>query len=258
MKATEPAVFLIAEPHLLTGIHDYLSTVGGVDWLNRVNASDPEMLVEFAGRACYRSWEPGLNLNVTKVRQDSSAYIANLMSSRHGSVLEHAQLTFVLSQVSRVFTHELVRHRVGVAISQESGRYVRLGEISIWMPPVIVGQPELAQRWVSIVESVEEWQRDASDVFGLDTGLVPFDTKKQITSAIRRLSPFGHSSEMVWSANIRTIRHVLEQRTALGAEEEMRLVYGQVGNIVKARYPMLFQDYDVSEAGEWKTKNIKV
>ena len=55
--------------------------------------------MEFGGRACYRSWEPGLNANVSKVRTDQHEYFANILRSAHGSVLEHANYSFALRNV---------------------------------------------------------------------------------------------------------------------------------------------------------------
>ncbi len=133
MHETTPSVFLIARPSIdVEGMRGYLADVGGESWLTRrleESGGAPnggELIVEFGGRACYRSWEPGLNPNVTKVRTDQREYFANILRSAHGSVLEHANYSFALRNVSRVFTHELVRHRAGSAFSQESLRYVRL------------------------------------------------------------------------------------------------------------------------------------
>ena len=129
MRETVPSVFLIARPSLdLDGLRGYLADVGGESWLQRrldeaegaPNAA--QLLIEFGGRACYRSWEPGLNPNVTRVRTDQREYFENILRSAHGSVLEHASYSFALRDVSRVFTHELVRHRAGSAFSQESLR----------------------------------------------------------------------------------------------------------------------------------------
>ena len=47
-----------------------------------------QRLIEFMGRMCYRSWAPGLNPNVNRVRADSTAYLENILRSAHGSVLE--------------------------------------------------------------------------------------------------------------------------------------------------------------------------
>ena len=73
--------------------------------------------------------EAGLNKNVSKVRTDHDEYLRNILKQRHGSVLEHVTYSFVFHNVIRVLTHELVRHRPGVAISQESMRFVRLDDI---------------------------------------------------------------------------------------------------------------------------------
>src|SRR5690349_8256757 len=159
MRETAPQVFLIARPALdPDGLRGYLEAVGGTSWLDRreaEGANDAQTLVEFAGRACYRSWEPGLNPNVTRVRADQVEYLDNVLASGHGSVLEHASYTFAFRDVSRVFTHELVRHRAGSAFSQESLRYVRLTDVGFRVPPAL--EP-LREQVVSIVEQLEELQ----------------------------------------------------------------------------------------------------
>src|ERR1700722_6761335 len=132
MHETTPHVFLIARPSVnVEGMRGYLAAVGGGGWLGRRlseaggSPNAGEMIVEFGGRACYRSWEPGLNPNVSRVRSDQREYFANILRSAHGSVMEHANYSFAIRNCSRVFTHELVRHRAGSAFSQESLRYVR-------------------------------------------------------------------------------------------------------------------------------------
>src|SRR5271165_6017119 len=163
MHPTIPAVFLIARPSIdVEGMRGYLRDVGGEAWLagrlgevqdpSELNAG--ELIVEFGGRACYRSWEPGLNANVTRVRTDQREYFANILRSAHGSVLEHANYSFVLRNVSRIFTHELVRHRAGSAFSQESLRYVRLTDIGFRVAPAL--EP-VRERVIAIVEQLEEF-----------------------------------------------------------------------------------------------------
>ena len=127
MHETTPSVHLLARPAVdLEGMRAYLEQVGGASWLDRRLAEGEEslnpgeLLVEFAGRACYRSWEPGLNPNVSKIRTDQREYFANILRSAHGSVLEHASYSFALRNISRVFSHELVRHRAGSAFSSPS------------------------------------------------------------------------------------------------------------------------------------------
>jgi thymidylate synthase (FAD) len=285
MHETSPKVFLIARPSIdLEGMTGYLEEVGGESWLqgrlgeaeaeaeragagagsgrggavgsDEASGLNPgELLVEFGGRACYRSWEPGLNPNVTKIRTDRREYFANILRSGHGSVLEHANYSFAIRDCSRTFTHELVRHRAGSAFSQESLRYVRLTDIGFRVPPAL--EP-LRERVLAIVEQLEEFQRSAAGELGIDESGVPFHVKKEVTSALRRLAPIGLSTDIVWTANARTLRHVIEMRTAAGAEEELRLVFGEIARIMQVEAPLLFQDFARDETGAWVPEHHKV
>ncbi|HWD68705.1 MAG TPA: FAD-dependent thymidylate synthase [Solirubrobacteraceae bacterium] len=261
MHETTPQVFLVARPSVVVdGMRAYLETVAGASWLDmreeaRSELSDGELLAEFGGRMCYRSWEPGLNPNVTRIRTDQHQYFANVLRSAHGSVLEHANYSFALRNCSRVLTHELVRHRAGSAFSQESLRYVRLTDIGFRVPPAL--EP-LRDQVVSIVEQLEEFQLSAAEQLDLDSGEMPFHIKKEITSALRRLAPIGLSTDILWTANVRTLRHVIEMRTAEGAEEELRLVFNQVAEIMKTEAPSLFQDFQRSDDGSWVPEWRKV
>jgi thymidylate synthase (FAD) len=262
MRETTPSVFLISRPSIdVDAVRAYLEDVGGTSWLERrLEGSDgapngAQLLIEFAGRTCYRSWEPGLNPNVTRIREDQHAYLGNLLSSLHGSVLEHANYTFVFRNVSRVFTHELVRHRAGSAFSQESLRYVRLQDIGFRVPPSL--EP-VRDQVVHLVEQLEEFQVSAAEALGIDEEGLPFHVKKEITSALRRLAPIGLSTDIIWTANARTLRHVIEMRTAEGAEEELRLVFDLVARIMKDEAPGLFQDFTRSDDGSWVPEFRKV
>jgi thymidylate synthase (FAD) len=262
MHETSPTVFLIARPSIdLDGLRGYLQDVGGTSWLERRlseaegEPNGGELIVEFGGRACYRSWEPGLNANVTRVRTDQREYFANILRSAHGSVMEHANYSFALRNVSRVFTHELIRHRAGSAFSQESLRYVRLTDIGFRVPPAL--EP-VRERVLSIVEQLEEFQIEAAKQLGIDEEGVPFHIKKEVTSALRRLAPIGLSTDIIWTANARTLRHVIEMRTAEGAEEELRIVFNTIARMMQAEAPGLFQDFERQDDGSWLPEHHKV
>lgn len=261
MQITEPEVFLIAKPQIDgEAIYKYLNKIdpAALEWANRItesSVSDGEALVEFGGRLCYRSWAEGLNANVTRVRKDSEAYFENILKSKHGSVLEHANYSFVFHNVSRVFTHELVRHRAGTAISQESLRFVRLTHLGFRIPEVL---NPVKNQIVEIVELLEDFQVNSAEELKLNEDHLPFHIKKEVTSALRRLAPLGLSTGMLWTANIRTLRHVIESRTAPGAEEEICLVFDQVGRIMKEQCPFLFDDMEPNLNGAWIPKYSKV
>jgi thymidylate synthase (FAD) len=255
MRNVEPEVFLVARPELdYEAVAAYLQEVGGERWLERLDRdqldTDAQNLAELAGRMCYRSWEPGLNPNVTRIHEVQADYLENILRSGHGSVLEHVNFTFILHNVSRVFTHELVRHRPGTAVSQESLRFVRLDELPFWFPDWALQDPELMKRATALLTEMEDFQQWMASHFRLDDDGVPFREKKHKTSFMRRFAPDGVATGLVWTANIRALRHTIEMRTDPGAEEEIRLVFGKIGKIMRAEVPALFGDYQVTD-GAW-------
>ncbi|MDA1095941.1 MAG: FAD-dependent thymidylate synthase [Chloroflexi bacterium] len=261
MREVEPQVFLIGETKILQeGLEAYLAHIGAAGWTTDAS-TDVEGLAEIMGRLCYRSFGPGLNLNVTRVRGSNKSHLENIVRTGHGSVLEHGVLNFVFVDVSRVFTHELVRHRAGTAVSQESLRFVRLDDLGMWAPTAVREEPEIMEVFVKTFEQLEELQRTMADHYGLDDLTKDFARKKEITSAMRRIAPIGVATSIGWSANVRALRHVLEARTDPGAEEEIRVVFAKVGAIATARYPVLFGDYEIEmvDGIPWyRTKHPKV
>lgn len=191
MHKVEPQVFLVGETKVVEeGLQEYLKTVGVPEWQTDA-PSDSERLVEVMGRLCYRSFKPGLNANVTRVREGNDVYIANIVKVKHGSVIEHPQVNFIFHNVSRVFTHELVRHRVGVGISQESLRFVRLDDLGQWLPTVIREDEKAVEIFTQTFEQLEQLQLKLAEHFKLDDDGVPFHHKKIVTSAMRRIAPIG-------------------------------------------------------------------
>lgn len=160
-----------------------------------------------------------------------------------------------------MFTHELVRHRVGVGISQESLRFVRLEDLGQWLPTAILENEKAVEIFTRTFEELEQLQLKLAQLFELDNPKKPFSEKKIITSAMRRIAPLGLATTIGWSANPRTIRWLLEMRTHPSAEEEIRLVFGQLGEIVTQRYPNLFSDFtsEMVDGHKWyKSPNSKV
>lgn len=247
MKLVEPKVFLVGETRIHEeGLRAYLDHIGVESWSTDA-PSDVERLSEVMGRLCYRSFEPGLNPNVSRVRQGNAKYLENIIRVRHGSVLEHAVMNFIFADVSRVVTHELVRHRAGTAISQESLRFVRLQELSVYCPTQIRESEAGMEVFVKTIEQLEELQRTLARMYGIDEER-EFDVKKKLTSAFRRVAPIGVATTIGWSCNIRALRHVIEMRTDPHAEEEIRVLFGKVFELVRGRYPNLFSDYEVELA----------
>lgn len=256
MKRVQPNVYLMGETKLdYTVVKQYLLDIGVNDGF-KIEAdenSDTEKLIEIMGRACYKSFGSGLNSNISKIREGNDLYISNIIKSRHGSVLEHCSASFMFNNVSRVFTHELVRHRAGTAMSQESLRYVRLEDLGLWLPEHTLNEidkecPGAKEEFTSDIEELfkilENYQIKWAKLFKLDDGK-NFSYKKKATSMMRRGAPIGLATSIGFTMNHRTLRHILSLRTSPHSEEEIRLVFSEVGKICKQKWPNIYADFTI-------------
>lgn len=242
MEFKEPKIFMLAKTEVdRPGMSAFLDHAGSPDW-DTDYGDDAEWLIEVAGRSCYRSFEPGLNANVTKVREGNKSYLNNILKQGHGSVLEHATVTFAFADVTRVFTHEIVRHRAGTAFSQESLRYVRLDSLSAFYPEESLAGADWARSTMrDEYKRLEDLQVELADIFRLDDE-PSFDRKKKLTSVMRRFAPIGLCTNIVVTANHRTWRHIIGMRCNEHAEEEIRKVMTMVAKRLKFEFPALYQD----------------
>lgn len=276
------AVEVAAAAPLLPGVKNWLHHIGGeeaVACLDHMVGTDLEQLIELLARRCYKSFAVGLNPNVTKIRTDSAEYHANIAKQMHGSVMAHGHCTYAFEDVSRVFTHEVVRNHTGNDMSQESLRYVRLDDIRFWTPPILANEKAERRVIARYDESVSsdyttpqeivdhavktcEWaQKALAQYFDIDN-IKDFEVKKKLTSAFRRVAPEGLATGIGMTFNIRSLRWIIEQRTAPWAEEEIRIVFGDVARDAIGRWPMLFQDIEPIDTGDgliyYKPKYSKI
>lgn len=247
-KPIHPKAFLIAETRVdEVAISDALKHLGVEGWTSDA-AADADLLVEFAGKSCYMSFDTSLNQNLTKVggRNNHDYIQQGIIANKHGSVLEHASVTFFLANVSRVVTHEIVRHRAGAAYSQTSGRYVRSDEISYYIPKDIYDEGgHVLATFTDAFRQMEDNARKLVSASNIDSK--PFSLKKRLTSAFRRIIGNGQANHIVVTANHRAWRHMIEMRTDPHAEEEIRVVFADISRQLRERFPTIYADAQVSE-----------
>lgn len=222
-------------------IQRYLRDSGNDDfWQSIAEAreagiTNAEILCSMFAKLCYKSLTLGKNANITRVR-DISDNLRGCFDVGHGSIFEHVGFNFVIRDCSRVFTHELVRHRIGTAFSQNSGRYIRLDEIDIIFDPIL--EP-VREDFRDIQHYLEQKYAMMVQKMGLDK-MTDFAKKKKITSALRRIAPNGQSNEIGFSVNLRSLRHTIMMRTNRHSEWEIRLVFANIYHQLKLHYPTIF------------------
>lgn len=270
-KNVEIEVFPIAKTVVdRTEVRKWLDHLGATEYEIPAEeaATNAALIVALAAKQCYLSFQPGLNPNVTKVRSELTEYLDNIISSGHGSVLEHATFTFAINNVSRVFTGEMNRHRAGWAISERSMRYIRFDQcINWWLPLMLRDQEEddatarrLKYETRLKFHRMFAYQSNEYDelVRMWDVNDVPFHVKKQITSCLRRIIGMGCATGGVWTGNVRALRHVIALRTDPSAEEEIAFVFRMIAWEIHHSEPHLFRDLKRQENGSWTTNFPKV
>lgn len=261
MIQVEPKPLILADPSDTGELVKYLER-NSIKWRPDPKVSWTENLIEFAGRLCYESWEQEdgtfNNKNLGRIREGNELYIGNILNVGHGSVLEHGgPLTILFENVSRVFTHELVRHRAGTAFSQTSGRYVRCDNIKFWIPPMIDSNEEAREVVLESIAHMEESQALLESIFDINN-IKDFKTKKILSSDFRKIAPNGQGNNIIMSCNHRAMRHMIAMRNSEHAEIEIQYVFRDLASQLKTKFPSIYQDMELTETGEWKFKNCKV
>ncbi len=210
------------------------------------DASGGQALAEFAGRACYQSWNKPIPATAT-----NAGYLDHILQVGHLSVLEHSSATFYLTDISRSVTHELIRHR-HFSFSQLSQRYLPASGPEVVEPDAIAADPELhalfqaavaqsAQAYQDLLAGLEERASQAAD------GTL---ARKQARQAARAVLPNATSTAIVVTGNYRAWRHFIGMRATEAADVEIRTLAVAVLRELQALAPNVFADFRTSELAD--------
>ena len=249
----DPGVVLIGVPHIdLRGLAGFLegfpTEYQFVKYLEDPTPLPPaEQLCKVAGQTCYMSFGPGRSYNA-----DAARYFDNLTSSGHGSVLEHANFTFLLYGLSRSQTHELVRHRAGMGYSQVSQRYVSGRVLRFVERPEYQDDPELHERFERRIDFLAKEYKEVADILlqrqlaGDPTvsGDSKTDRRKKVQQAARSGLPNEAEAPIIVTGNVRAWRHVINMRANEHAEVEIRKTAFEIYRCLKTVSPILFSDFE--------------
>ncbi len=139
--------------------------------------------------------------------------ITNVIESGHGSTIEHVVFTFGISGVSRTLSHQLVRHRAGVAFDQQSQRYVTFKKAATMLPQTIAeAEPETRSRY-------EEQIEGAMSLYGdlVGAGIPGEDARFVFPNATR--------TNLVMTTNLRALIHMSGLRLCTMAQWEIRRLF---------------------------------
>ena len=209
---------------------------------------DSSQVCKTAGQLCYASFGPRRTTN-----DNAAAYFERLTSAGHGSVLEHANFSFLLYGISRSVTHELVRHRAGVGISQISQRYVSGRVLRFVERPEYQDDPELhaffeeradraAAEYEAMADRLLERQKSGAALLDAEHKT---DARKKVQQTARSVLPNETEAPMVFTGNVRALRHIIEMRADGHAESEIRNLAARLFLCLATADPILFGDYEL-------------
>jgi thymidylate synthase (FAD) len=239
----KPRVYVISRPRFdVRAVLAFLQQEA-TKWRRTSLAEESEEIIEIAGRVCYMSF--GNNQSP----RSNKEYIRNLIRQGHESVLEHVSWTFILTGVSRAFTHQLVRHRVGFSFSQLSQQYHEETSAAFVEPAHLQRSRRALQAWrKAVAVSQESYRVILTSLSELDEdtsgpALSKKEFKRAIRSAARSVLPNATETKIVVTANARALRHFFKIRGSIPGDVEMREVAAELFGRVRKEAPQLFHDF---------------
>jgi len=186
---------------------------------------NPEMLVAAAARLCYSPVGAEKILD-DFTSEDAKLFLQKLVKMGHFSPLEHVSFTFAIEGVSRVLSHQLVRHRIGASYSQKSQRYVKEKQFEYVVPPSIQKTPEVEKIF-------REKMADIQQAYNQLLQYVPGEDARYIL-------PNATETKLVVTFNVRSLYHFFQLRCCMRAQWEIRSLAELMLSEVRKVAPLLF------------------
>lgn len=187
--------------------------------------SKPENILKTVYTACKTCYSAKLPIEIYEEAPDNDkmlSLIKRVISSGHYSTIEHIQLTFAISNVSRACTHQLVRHR-HMSFSQKSQRYVKeKGEFDYIIPNTIKNNPVLKEKFENFINNTAALYQEFTE-----NGIPAEDA--------RSILPNAAASSLTASLNLRELIHLANLRLCTRAQLEIRqMVKAMCDETIKA------------------------
>ena len=185
--------------------------------------SKPENMLKTlytACRTCYSNKSPVEIYNEIEDNKDKMLnLITKVIASGHYSTIEHIQISYAISGISRACSHQLVRHR-HMSFSQKSQRYVEeKGQFKYIIPKTIEKNEQLLKKFNSFMETTSKFYREM-----VEFGIKPEDA--------RSILPNATSTSMIASLNLRELIHLCHLRLCTRAQDEIREMTQQMVNCI--------------------------
>ncbi len=214
------------------------------------HTQEPEKLVAAAAKLCYsKTGASGLMDRLTEEQTEN--FLNKLVELGHDSPLEHMSFTFAIEGVSRVLTHQLVRHRMA-SYSQQSQRYVKLDQFEYVIPPAIANNEEALKvfketmvhdqkSYDALVGILMEGHVKALLATGTEEKKAKQQGEKMAIEDARYVFPNACETKIVMTMNARSLINFFEHRCCQRAQWEIRDLADGMLKAVKQVAPTIFK-----------------
>jgi thymidylate synthase (FAD) len=236
-----PEIYVVSRPALDEEEISRFLKDEALSWNRSQRVSSAEDLCELGGRVCYMSYG-------REQQRSNTVYLKNIVANGHHSVLEHAVWSFMITGVTRSFSHQFVRHRIGISVSQLSQQYHEEQGAQFIPPHGVRKGSDLYEHWRGQVEAAKDSYiaaLDALDNSNLYKDLSEKEKNRAIRSAARSLLPNCIETKMAVTANARALRNFLMIRGGTPGDLEMRSFSVRLLTVMKEEAPSIFADLEV-------------
>jgi thymidylate synthase (FAD) len=189
---------------------------------------NPEKIVAIAARLCYS--RHNIDEVIANIKPSDISRSINILTERHHeSPIEHASFTFGISNISRACMSQITRHRIA-SFSVKSQRYINERDFKYITPPKMKDDVE----YENIMKYLSEMYRDMK-------------SKRYKNEDSRFILPNACTTQLIMTANARSLRNFFTLRCAKEAQWEIRDVANKMLSTVKIVAPLLFNDLRFSE-----------
>ena len=212
---------------------------------------DAEKLIASAAKLCYSA--VGVDKISDKLTEENTRkFLDMLVGMGHESPTEHINFTFGVEGISRVLTHQLVRHRIGCSYSQQSQRYVRLNQFEYIIPPHIEAIPDAKEKFIKAMEDDQRYYDELTKILfknhyeeymkhGFNEGEAKRLAEKKSIEDARYVFPNACETKIVFTMNGRALFNFFKHRCCNRAQWEIRQLSTEMLRQVKKVAPTLFK-----------------
>ncbi len=195
------------------------------------HTQDPIQSLYLAYRTAYSSLTPmqiGRRIEDGRIsREQMAEFIERRLQTGHASPLEQVWFEYGISGVSRAFSHQFVRHRIGISFEQQSQRYVGFKDGRFpFTVPESVERAGMGEKLQSAFAGLGRLYQEM-----LDAGVPAEDA--------RFLLPNATNTNFKVVVNFQEMLHICDLRLCTRTQWEFRKVASLMRAEINRRFPDL-------------------